>query len=177
MRVIAGTIKGLRLETLSNIKLRPTTDKVKESLFNILQFDIQNSNFLDLFGGSGQIGIEAASRGAAKVIIVDNTKLSINIIKNNLLKLKNNFNVSLVNSDAIDFLRNFKEKIDIAFLDPPYNSTLLGESFKYISPIMSKKGIIVTESSADKQAVSSIGEFCHIGRYKYGNIQLNIYKP
>ena len=176
MRVISGAIKGLRLEILSNANLRPTTDKVKESLFNILQFDIQNSTFLDLFGGSGQIGIEAASRGASKVIIVDNNKLSLSIAQKNLIKLKNAFNVRLVNSDAIDFLKSFNEEIDIAFLDPPYNSSLLDESFKYISFIMSKKGIIVTESSIDKQAASNIGEFCHIGRYKYGNIQLNVYK-
>lgn len=176
MRVVSGAARGLCLETIAEEGLRPTTDRVKESVFNILQFDIQGKKFLDLFGGSGQIGIEAASRGTSEVIIVENNNVSLEIIKKNLLKVKNRFNINLVKSDAIDFLKRFKGSIDIAFLDPPYNSDLLPRAFEYMESVMSDSGIIVTESAINRKYELNIGRFIHKKNYKYGNTQINIYK-
>lgn len=175
MRVVSGAARGLHLEMIAEKDVRPTTEKVKESVFNIIQFDIRGKVFLDLFGGSGQIGIEAASRGASEVIIVDNNKLSLDVIKRNMCKLKNRFNVRLVNSDAVEFLEHSPRKADIVFLDPPYNSDLLEVLPEYINSAVNEGGIIITESSAGRDYGLSFGRFIHKKNYRYGSIQINMY--
>lgn len=176
MRVVSGAVRGLRLETIVKSNIRPTTDKVKESIFNILQFDIQDKYFLDLFGGTGQIGIEAASRGAKKVIIVDNNKEALAVIKRNVKKLKDKFKIETEYSDAIDFLKSTMKKVDIAFLDPPYESGLLNNVSKYIDRIMNENGLIVCESSIDVGSNDNIGRFRKDKEYKYGKILISVYK-
>ena len=177
MRVVSGALKGLKLEAiLKNEKIRPTTDKVKESLFNILQFEIKGKIFLDLFGGSGQIGIEAASRGAEEVIIVENSPIALSTIKKNVNKLKQNFNIEIVNSEAIEFLEKMNKKIDIAFLDPPYGSDLLEKALGIIEPIINEGGIIVAETMANKILDINMRKFKEIKSYKYGNIVIKIYR-
>ncbi len=175
MRVVSGAARGLHLEMIAEKDIRPTTEKVKESVFNIIQFDIQGKVFLDLFGGSGQIGIEAASRGASEVIIVDNNKSSLDVIKRNMCKLKNRFNVRLVDSDAVEFLKYSPQKADIVFLDPPYNSGLLEVLPGYINHAVNQGGIIITESSTEKNHGLSFGRFTHKKNYRYGSIQINMY--
>ena len=176
MRVVSGIARGLRLETIVKNNIRPTTDKVKESVFNILQFDIIGKRFLDLFGGTGQIGIEAASRGASKVIIVENNREAFDVIKRNIKKLKDKFKIEAVFLNSVDFLVSTKEVVDIAFLDPPYGSGLLNVISKYIDRIMNKDGLIVCESSIDAGFDGSIGRFDKIKEYKYGKILISVYK-
>ena len=178
MRVISGLYKGLKLEDKYIKNVRPTTDKIKESLFNILQFEIQNKNFLDLFGGTGQIGIEAASRGAKKVVIVDNNMDSINTVKKNISKIKSNDNiVSIVKSSSDLFLKNNTEKFDIAFLDPPYlDINLLYRSLLNIKNHMKKNSIIAIESLKKTEILNYSNDFILQNRYIYGKIALHIYR-
>ena len=176
MRVVSGIFRGLKLETIVEKGIRPTTDKVKEAVFDILQFEIMGKRFLDLFGGSGQIGIEAASRGAREVIIVEKEPKALEIIKKNVNKVRDKLNIRVINSDAFDFLANVKNKIDIAFLDPPYKSGILDKISDCLDSVTNTEGIIITETAADEQCKTNMGNFKLIKSYSYGNIMLNFYK-
>lgn len=176
MRVISGTRKGKKLETLKGESVRPTTDKVKESIFSAIQFDVPGSNFLDLFAGSGQMGIEALSRGAASAVFVDGSRNSINVIKKNLTETDFCNSSKIVNMDSILFLKKQKEVFDIAFLDPPYKVGLLQETLKLISNVMSDTGIIICEHPIDEILPNLIDDFLLKKDYKYGKIAVTIYR-
>ena len=175
MRIISGSARGTKLELKKDENTRPTTDRVKEALFNIIQFELVGKTFLDLFGGTGQIGIEAHSRGAEEVIIVENQKANFNIIKKNLAKIRSPENIKIIYSDALNFLNKFDKKIDIAFLDPPYKSDLLDKILPKTAKIMDKNGVIITETSSSEKILNEFQEFTLQKRYKYGNISLNLY--
>ena len=124
MRVIAGTARSIQLKTLEGLDTRPTTDRIKETLFNILQMDIQGSNFIDLFSGSGAIGIEALSRGAASCVLVDNSKKACECIRANLEKTRLKDKAMVMETDVITALNRLNSKgtvYDIIFMDPPYS--------------------------------------------------------
>lgn len=152
MRVIAGTAKRLQLKTVKGDNTRPTTDRIKETLFNMLQNDIDGCRFLDLFSGSGAIGIEALSRGAKEAVFVENNKEAINCIKENLIFTK------LVNSGivmsydvmtAISMLEGRNAKFDIVFMDPPYNKEIEKEVLDRLkqSEIIDSDTMIIVEAS------------------------------
>ena len=122
MRVITGTARGRVLRTLEGEDVRPTTDRVKEAVFSIIQFEIEGRRVLDLFAGSGQLGIEALSRGAASATFVDMSKDSLSAVKYNLEHTKLGDNAKVVQTDALSFLKLTKDKFDLVFLDPPYAS-------------------------------------------------------
>ena len=144
MRIISGTARGTKLYTLEGKTTRPTLDRVKESLFNIIQNEISNSIFLDLFSGSGAIGLEAASRGAKKVILCDKSKDAIKVINKNIEKTHLNEKVELYNLDYELLLKTkIKEKLDIVYIDPPYDSDFAIKSIEYIL----KKDLIDENSS------------------------------
>lgn len=154
MRVIAGTAKRLQLKTVKGDNTRPTTDRIKETLFNMLQNDIEGCRFLDLFSGSGAIGIEALSRGAKEAVFVENNKEAINCIKENLIFTK------LVNSGivmsydvmtAISMLEGRNAKFDIVFMDPPYNKEIEKEVLDRLkqSEIIDSDTMIIVEASLD----------------------------
>ena len=130
MRVITGSARGRRLITLEGDDVRPTTDIVKEALFSIIQFEIEGRNVLDLFGGCGQLAIEALSRGARSATIVDLSKKSVEIIKKNVNSTGFTNNAFVVNSDATAFLSRTREKFDIALLDPPYSKGLIEKALE-----------------------------------------------
>ena len=135
MRIITGTARGVKLETLESDATRPTSDKVKEAIFSMIQFEIEGRRVLDLFGGSGQLALEALSRGAAKATIIDESREAVNVIINNAkhAKLYDRCRISAISYAA--FLKSFSdvEKFNIVFLDPPYNTELLHDSLKLIS--------------------------------------------
>ena len=123
MRIISGTARGTKLFTLEGETTRPTLDRVKESMFNIIQNEVQNSIVIDLFSGSGAIGLEAASRGAKRVILCDKSKQAINIINKNIEKTHLKEKVELYNLDYELLLKTkIKEQADIIYIDPPYKS-------------------------------------------------------
>ena len=124
MRVIAGTARSLQLKTVDSMDTRPTQDRIKETLFNILQFEVQGIDFLDLFAGSGGIGIEAISRGARRAVFVDNAQKSIRCIEENLTHCKFTEEGVVIASDymsALNRLRNAGYHFSVVFMDPPYN--------------------------------------------------------
>ncbi len=118
MRVIAGKHRGRTLKEFKGRDIRPTSDRAKEAIFNILQFDIPGCSFLDLYSGTGGIGLEALSRGAEKVVFVDNSKESLKLLRENLAYLKEQAEV--YDSDALAYVGTTREKFDFIFLDPPY---------------------------------------------------------
>ncbi len=176
MRIISGEKKGLKLLTLEGDAVRPTTDRVKESLFSIIQFSLAGSNILDLFAGSGQIGIEALSRNAKFVTFVDSSLKSLNVCKSNLQASGYQEKAKLVNSKAEAFLSSTNELFDIAFLDPPYNLGLLEEVLPILVPCMSNTGTIICEHPSNLVLDENYGDFHKTKNYRYGKIMLTVYK-
>lgn len=176
MRVISGQKRGKKLEVLIGEAVRPTTDKVKESVFNVVQFEVAGAKFLDLFAGSGQIGIEALSRGAQLATFVDKNKTSINVVKRNLSETNFEKSAKVINMDSILFLKKTKDVFDIAFLDPPYNSSLLDEAIFLIQNVMSEKGVIIFEHPIEKHLPDKFSDFCLSKVYKYGKIAVSVYR-
>ena len=176
MRVISGKYKGRVLEGFNLDGTRPTMDRVKESLFGMIQDYIDSSVVLDLFAGSGNLGIEALSEGASYVYFVDKNKKAINIINNNISKLGDK-NTSVINSDYKDALKNLKDKkFDLIFLDPPYNTNYIEESIKLIDMYdLIDDGLIICESdSLDKIIYSD--KYTSVKSKKYGDKYIVILK-
>lgn len=153
MRIIAGSARSLPLKTAEGMDTRPTTDKIKETLFNILQADIPGCYFLDLFAGSGQIGLEAISRGARKAVFVENNKKASACIEDNIRFTKFTEEASLMTMDvrsAIAMLEG-KYQFDIIFMDPPYNKDLEKEVLALLSrsSIVKPDTILIVEASLD----------------------------
>ena len=164
MRVIAGEKRHLLLKTIDSEAVRPTTDKIKETLFNIIQFKLKEVVFVDLFAGSGAIGIEALSRGAKKAYFVDNNKSAIKIINENLNNTKLLDRSVVLYKDAKDallYLEEINEKIDILFMDPPYNKDLYYNCFEILKKtnIINQNTIIILETSID----DNVEKICRLG--------------
>lgn len=176
MRVISGKKRGKRLETLKGESVRPTTDKVKESIFNVIQFDLSGCKFLDLFAGSGQMGIEALSRGAAHATFVDDSRNSISVIKRNLISTDFYKDSKVVNMESILFLKKQQDLFDIAFLDPPYKVGLLEKVLKLIPNAINENGIIICENPIDEELPKTIKGFILQKEYIYGKIKVSVYR-
>lgn len=177
MRVITGSARGRLLKTLDGSDIvRPTADKVKEAMFSIVQFDLEDAVVLDLFAGSGQLGIEALSRGAAKAYFVDSSPASIGVIRENLLHTGLEENAVVINMPNSAFLRTTPAKFDIAFLDPPYGKKLIQRSLPALTERMSDGGIIVCEHESDCRLPESENGFSISKVYSYGKISLTVYR-
>ncbi len=176
MRVITGIARGMRLRTLEGTDVRPTTDQVKESIFSIIQFEVENARVLDLFAGCGQLGIEALSRGAHSVTFVDNSRASVAVVKENLEHTKLGKNTIVKNEDSIGFLQMTRDVFDIALLDPPYGKGLTEKALPLLAEKMSDSGVIVCETAATEQLPETAGKFSIYREYKYGKIKLTVYR-
>ncbi len=150
MRIITGEARGARLTTLDSDATRPTSDKVKEAIFSMIQFDLEGRVVLDLFGGSGQLALEALSRGAGKAVIVDQSRDAVNVIIDNAKKTKLFDRCRISCSDYVAYLKGAagREKFNVVFLDPPYNTGLLRDSLSAIANagIVADGGFIIAES-------------------------------
>lgn len=177
MRVITGTARGRRLKELPGLATRPTTDKVKESLFNIVQFDIEGRKVLDLFGGTGQLGIEALSRGAEHVTFVDLSKAAAGVIRENVKVCGFSERAQVLQGDALAFLSGCREKFGLVFLDPPYESGLLEKTLETIAAIdiMAGNGIIVCESAVERELPVLDAPYEKGREYRYGKIKITLY--
>lgn len=178
MRVITGSARGRRLKELEGMETRPTTDRVKEGLFSVIQFDIEGRKILDLFAGTGQLGIECLSRGAASAVFVDRRSDAVKLIRENLKTTDLTDRARVVPGDSMEYLRSLREKFDIIFLDPPYAASLLEDAIAQIArfDILSPHGIIVAEHPVEK-ALPTLEKPYRLHRtYRYGKIALTLYR-
>lgn len=180
MRVISGEFKGRNLEQIVGIEIRPTSDRVKESLFNILGTRLTDCAFLDLFAGTGGIGIEAYSRGAAQVVFIDESSKSIKILKSNLDKLSISDKVEVYNTDYLNAIKRLdydNKKFDIIFIDPPYLKGFEQIALLQISEcnMLADEGIIVVEHDLKDKMQENIGKLKLTRQNRYGNTMLSFY--
>ena len=177
MRVISGIARGSKIETIESEKTRPTLDRVKEALFNILQNNIKGRIVIDLFAGSGALGIEALSRGAKKAYFCDNNCDAIKVIKRNLEKTRLIDNAEVFFGDYTKLLNKIKEKIDIIFIDPPYKSDLGVKALKELinKELINENSIIVIETDEidrDIKELNDVRGVTIIDERKYGRANL-----
>ena len=177
MRVITGSARGRRLKELEGMETRPTTDRVKEGLFSALQFDIEGRKVLDLFAGTGQLGIECLSRGAASAVFVDRRADALKRIRENLKDTDLTDRARVVAGDAVEYLKGVREKFDLILLDPPYASGLLGKALEDIAAfdICREHGIIVAESAVETELPALAPPYSLYRQYRYGKIKLSVY--
>lgn len=178
MRVITGTARGRRLGELEGMDTRPTYDRVKEGMFNIIQFDIEGRRVLDLFGGTGQLGIECLSRGAAHCTFVDQRRDAVRLMKENLKVCDVADRGVVVQSDAIGYLSTIHEKYHLIFLDPPYDSGLLESALKKLTSIdiLADNGIIVCESRTEHPMPDLPEPYVRSRDYRYGKTKVTLYR-
>ena len=169
MRIVSGKYRGKKLKEFDLDSTKPTLDRVKESIFNLIQFEIVDSVVLDLFSGTGALGIEAISRGAKKTYLIDNNKEAIKIIKDNLNGIEGDFVVK--NLDYLEFLNTINEKFDIVLLDPPYKTDFGIQAIKSLiqKDLLSENAIIIFETSEDKDLNLDFAGF-DVKRKKYGTV-------
>lgn len=178
MRVITGKARGIQLKTPEGMLTRPTADRVKEALFSIINFDIPGAKVLDLFGGTGQLGIEALSRGAASAVFVDAREESCRLIRENLKRTKLEQDARVIRSDYLDYLNRCREQYNIILLDPPYAEVFLENAIKKITEIdiLQTDGIIVAERPLGKELPWEFEGYTRSRDYKYGKVLLTIYR-
>ena len=173
MRIVGGKYKGRVLAEFKGQDIRPTADMVRESLFNILQFKIFSASFLDLFSGTGAMGIEALSRGAKKVHFNDADKKSIAVLKQNLSKIKVEEEYKITNYDAITFLQNSVEKFDFIYIDPPYKTDLGERALKVVTNALNDNGVVIFED--EKPFDKEISGLIKYDSRKYGRVHLTFF--
>ena len=178
MRVITGKARGIVLKTPEGMATRPTADRVKEALFSIIQFEIPAARVLDLFGGTGQLGIEALSRDAKSAVFVDESEDACRLIRENLKRTKLEAQARVVRSDYLAFLKTCRDKFDIILLDPPYAEVFLENSLKMITEIdiLETGGIIVAERPLGKELPWEFSGYVRSRDYKYGRTLITIYR-
>ena len=178
MRVITGKARGVTLKTPDGMQTRPTTDRVKEALFSIIQFEIPGARVLDLFGGTGQLGIEALSRGAKSAVFVDAGEPACRLIRENLKRTRLEQDAKVVRADYLEYLSRCREQFEIILLDPPYAEVFLENALKRITEIdiLQSGGIIVTERPLGKELPWEFDGYTRSRDYKYGKTLLTIYR-
>ncbi len=173
MRVIAGTARRLQLKTIEGMDTRPTTDRIKETVFNMLQNDVEDSRFLDLFSGSGAIGIEALSRGAKMAVFVESSKQAAKCIKDNLKFTKLEERARVMESTVISAINllNDKQTFDIIFMDPPYNKNIEKETLEKLakSNIIDNESLLIVEASLET-------DFSYVFEMGYDLVKEKLYK-
>lgn len=167
MRVITGSARGKRLKTLEGLDVRPTSEKVKEAIFSIIQFDLPNARVLDLFAGSGQLGVEALSRGAKSCIFVDQSRASIGVVRENVEGCGFSDISRIVNMGALDFLRGCPE-VDIALLDPPYSKGLILDALPLLESKIAANGWVICEHEGGLTLPEQVGKLKKKREYSYG---------
>lgn len=178
MRVITGKARGVQLKTPEGMTTRPTADRVKEALFSIIQFDLPGARVLDLFGGTGQLGIEALSRGAKSAVFVDAGETACKLIRENLRRTRLEADAKVIRSDYLEYLKRCRETYDIIFLDPPYAEVFLENALNCIGEIdiLQSGGIIIAERPLGKDLNVELPGFERSKDYKYGKTLLAVYR-
>ena len=176
MRIITGTARGRRLQTLPGEGTRPTTDKVKEGVFSAIQFDIEGRRVLDLFAGSGQMGLEALSRGAVRAVMVDSNPKAAEVIRQNCQSCGLQSQSVVLCTDAMGFCGGCQDEFDIIFLDPPYGVGLLQQILPLAAKRLSSYGMLVCEHPLGEPMPERVDEISIYRTYRYGKTAVTIYR-
>lgn len=177
MRVITGSARGRKLKTLEGDEVvRPTTDRVKEAIFSIIQFDLTDACVLDLFAGSGQLGIEALSRGAANAVFVDRDSQAVEVVKENLKATGLFQKATVLNADSVSYIKNSRNKFDIVFLDPPYKKGLIDDTLESVVRCCNDEATVVCETDFTEVLPDFAGNFEKYREYKYSKTKITTYK-
>ena len=176
MRVITGSARGARLETLGGLETRPTAERVKEALFSSIQFELEGRRVLDLFAGSGQLGIEALSRGAALAVFVDQNAEAVRVVKANLAHTHVFEKARVLEAEAEAFLSRAPESYDVIFLDPPYHHGFLEKLLPHAAAHLSAQGVLVAEAAKDDLMPEAAGKFQRVQFKFYGKTAIGIYR-
>ena len=176
MRVITGTAKGRRLETLSGEATRPTVERVKEGIFSAIAFEVQGRRVLDLFAGSGQMGIEALSRGAASCLFVDSNREAVAVVQRNLRATELTDRATVLCEQAPSALSRRSEIFDLVFLDPPYASDLLLPCLEALQDRVAVGGAVLCESDRNSELPEQVGGFTLKRTYRYGRVVVRLYR-
>lgn len=176
MRVITGSARGARLATLEGMDTRPTTERIKEAVFSMLQFEIEGRRVLDLFAGSGQMGIEALSRGAASAVFVDAGGPAAGVIRDNLSHVHMETTGSVRQEDAFLFLSRPVGPFDIAFVDPPYSQGLAERALPLLCRRMAPGGVIICETAGVDAMPQEAEGFCQCVKRDYGKTTIRVYR-
>lgn len=176
MRVITGTARGKRLMTREGEAVRPTPERVKEALFSIIQFEIEGRRVLDLFAGSGQLGIEALSRGAREAVFVDSSRESVGTVRKNVEACGFSASAEIAGMDFSAYLLRSGKPFDLAFLDPPYRTGLLQRALQLVVARMNPGGTVFCEHPFDEELPEQAGEFRREKSYRYGTVCLTAYR-
>jgi 16S rRNA (guanine966-N2)-methyltransferase len=180
MRIISGLHKGRRLKTLAGQRVRPTSDRLRETLFNVLAPRIAGASFLDLCAGSGAVGIEAVSRGASRVVFVESSRRAASLIDDNLDHCGIEDDVEVIDRDvlsALKVLATREDRFDIIFLDPPYDSEIHGSALRLISEkgLLAENGLVIVEHRKGSIALPSYGNLRPYREIVHGDSALTFY--
>ena len=176
MRVITGSARGRKLKTLDSLDIRPTPDAVKEAIFSVIQFDLPSASVLDLFAGSGQLGIEALSRGAKHCVFVDKNPEAVAVIKENLNACKLADASRTLHMDSLDYLKVAKHGFDIALLDPPYRFGLIEKALPLLEKKLNSGAFVICEHESELTLEDNYGGLTLHKRYRYGKVSVTIYR-
>lgn len=179
MRVIAGSVRGRRLKEPADMAVRPTADRVKEGLFNALQFELEGSRVLDLFAGTGQLGIEALSRGANAAVFLDHRQDSLRLVRENLQRTGLGERAQVLAGDALTYLKKLSEPFHIILLDPPYADGLLSPALELIfgRDLLNSGGIAAVEYPVGGWAPPALSASCRLERtYRYGKTGVMLFR-
>ncbi len=176
MRVITGSARGRKLLTLEGVDVRPTTDRTKEAMFSSIQFDIEGAKVLDLFAGSGQLGIEALSRGAASAVFIDKNRQAIEIVKKNLQSTSLAKQAVVLNTDADTYVTTTKEKFSFVFMDPPYAKGFLQKMLPLVEGVVTEGGAIICEHPYGEELPEELSSMKIYRSYRYGKTAVTVYR-
>ena len=178
MRVITGIARGHKLIAPEGMDVRPTSDKVKEAVFSAVQFELQGAYILDLFAGSGQMGIEALSRGASRAVFVDSSQKSIRCINENIKSVRFEKQSEVVSRDSYDYIKLTRNVFDVIILDPPYRHGHIQKILPYTAEKLSENGIVICEYESDMEKPAAPEGLEVRKTYRYGRISVTIFcKP
>ena len=177
-RIIAGSAKGKKLITTPGFTIRPLLSRIKKSLFDILRPEIDNSVFLDLYAGTGNVGIEALSRGAKKAVFVENSRQCVEMIEKNLINCGFSKKAEVLSADITTKLPKFNRKFDIIFIGPPYKLNLTTKTIEIIDEnnLLSNNGWIIAQHHIKEPVAEEIGKFIMLRQKKYGDTMLTFFK-
>ncbi|HCC35807.1 MAG TPA: 16S rRNA (guanine(966)-N(2))-methyltransferase RsmD [Ruminococcaceae bacterium] len=176
MRVITGAARGRKLKTLPGEEIRPTADRVKEGIFSAVQFDIEGRRFLDMFAGSGQIGIEALSRGAVSCVFIDKLRQAVDIIKENLETAALVSKATVLLGDYASVLTGGLFEFDAVYIDPPYHEEQLLRALDFIKDYLSPAAVIICEHPVGYAVPDKVGDYRGYKQYTYGQTGVTLYR-